>query len=32
MRVAIAMGSEELSPNTTVVTALLHSPDSREPQ
>ena len=29
MRVMIAMGSEVLSPKTTVVTALLHSPDSR---
>jgi hypothetical protein len=29
MRVMIAMGSEVLNPNTTVVTALLHSPDSR---
>ena len=29
MRVTTAMGSDVLNPNTTVVTALLHSPDSR---
>jgi hypothetical protein len=29
MRVTMAIGNDVLKPNTTVVTALLHSPDSR---